>query len=255
MYASDHEFKWALHAQKSGDTEDAERYLRRYCRELEALRPYDEMVFGKFRLCGGIKPNPVTVEMPISWIVLAREGTRMLLTSKFCLDWECYDGYCVTYAPDAQTTWETSTIRRELNKDFFGQAFSEEEKKLILTTEVRTEDNPAYRTKGGNVTYDKVFLLSREEVIRYFGENSRNRCEARADLMMADESYPEKGTIILERQPHFWWLRSPGETPCKAACVDPGGWLDLEGLAVDADEIGIRPAIWIDWGELKKERE
>ncbi|MBR4965906.1 MAG: hypothetical protein IKY53_05365, partial [Lachnospiraceae bacterium] len=57
--------------------------------------------------------------------------------------------------------WETSKIREWLNRDFFREAFTKEEQKKILISEVVTPIS----TFTDQVTYDRVFLPSVEEVI------------------------------------------------------------------------------------------
>lgn len=77
-------------------------------------------------------------------------------------------------------TWETSTARAWLNQYFYEHAFSEEEKKYIVESRVKTENtkkpvNPEETTSqsstkytyGGNITYDFIFLPSYEEAKEY----------------------------------------------------------------------------------------
>ena len=66
-----------------------------------------------------------------------------------------------------ESSWENSSIRSLLNNEFLYMGFSEKERKLILNREIITEDNSQYGTEGGNVTYDKIFLLSLEEAGKY----------------------------------------------------------------------------------------
>lgn len=61
-------------------------------------------------------------------------------------------------------TWEKSTLRTWLNKNFMNLAFSEEEQAAINQTEMRNKDNIKLGTKGGNKTFDRIFLLSQSQV-------------------------------------------------------------------------------------------
>ena len=59
-------------------------------------------------------------------------------------------------------------MRKYLNRDFY-QSFSEFDRGEDL--KAVTKDN--YSTNGGNPAADKVFLLSIEEVIKYFGDSGQ----------------------------------------------------------------------------------
>ena len=72
---------------------------------------------------------------PIEWLVLDVQGDKALLLSKYGLDAKPYN---TTYA---DVTWETCTLRKWLNDDFLKTAFSEDEQKAILTTEVDNSAN------------------------------------------------------------------------------------------------------------------
>ena len=63
------------------------------------------------------------------------------------------------------TTWETCSLRKWLNKDFYDSSFTLEEKALIVESKIINNDNPWYGTKGGRDAVDKLFLLSVEEVV------------------------------------------------------------------------------------------
>ena len=82
-------------------------------------------------------------------------------------------------------TWETCTLRKWLNEDFYNE-FTDEDKALIVDTNVINDGNEKYETEGGNDTLDKVFLLSYDEVFYYLN----------------DDNSSDLG--------NYWWLRSPG---------------------------------------------
>ena len=68
------------------------------------------------------------------------------------------------------TTWEQCNLRKYLNNDFYGK-FSEKEKARIIKTKITDRNNPWYDVKCGKPTFDNVFLLSYDDVIRYFGDS------------------------------------------------------------------------------------
>ncbi len=152
---------------------------------------------------------------PIRWIVVKKEKNRTLLLSA---DGICRRPYNKQYI---DVTWETCTLREWLNGDFYSDAFTEEEKKRILLTEVRNEDNPRWNTPGGNDTEDRVFLLSLREAEEWL-------------------------TQIERRNGAWWWLRSPGYRPNFAADVSYGGDFYDDGRLVTISDYAVCPALWID---------
>ncbi|MCR5521152.1 MAG: DUF6273 domain-containing protein [Lachnospiraceae bacterium] len=44
----------------------------------------------------------------------------------------------------------------------------------------------------------------------------------------------------------YWWLRSPGYRAIDAVCVDDRGYVYTHGYYVDFDDIGVRPALYIN---------
>ena len=69
------------------------------------------------------------------------------------------------------TTWEQGDIRRWLNGEFYNR-FSATEKSRINLTTVTNPGNPQSGEYSGADTNDYVFLLSFEEVKKYFADNS-----------------------------------------------------------------------------------
>lgn len=103
------------------------------------------------------------------WIPLEVYDDRMLLI----LDY--YIGTKISYHEvDEPVTWETCSLRKYLNEEYYN-TFGPELRKYILETEVINNDNPAYGTSGGNTTRDKIFLLSSEEALRLFPSNSKRK--------------------------------------------------------------------------------
>ena len=169
---------------------------------------------------------------PIRWIVLKREEKKALLLSAYGLDLKPYN------EERKAVTWETCTLRKWLNGDFYTEAFTEEGKKRICLTEVRNEDNPRYKTPGGNDTEDRVFLLSLSEAEKYLPE----------DFLRERKPTPfakERGAYTW-RDTCWWWLRSPGYFPNLAAGVDCVGDIIVSGNFVYFNYYAVCPALWID---------
>ena len=99
---------------------------------------------------------------PIQWMVLARDGDRVLVISRYILD-------CVRYDEEyRRVTWETCTLRAWLNGEFLDSAFDADEQLLIPTTHVTADPNPDFAVDPGEDTEDKLFLLSIPEAEAYF---------------------------------------------------------------------------------------
>lgn len=203
------------------------------------------MTIGKWQIPGGTKPNPIRVMVALKWLVLEQKDDRVLLVAKDCIDWEFFDGSNTFFEPAKPITWEKSYLRKYLNGEFFEEAFSEEEKNAILTTSVKADNNSVHGTLGGYDTEDKIFLLSASEVMKYFVENN---LDPSAEIYLIDEIH---GEMELESFWHTWWTRTPGEEQNMMSVVDEIGQINLEGIDVDADEIGIRPAMWFDLAVFK----
>ena len=109
---------------------------------------------------------------PIEWLVLKEEEDRICVLSKFCLD-------CVPYSDGRKTAWRNSVARRWLNKEFLNNAFSPEEKKQIILSEVKTNrygwnSNPKFDNLlplDTSTVKDRVFLLSRSESCLFFNSD------------------------------------------------------------------------------------
>ena len=169
----------------------------------------------------------------IEWLVLAKEGTKILVISKEALDCKPYN---TSYT---DVTWETCTLRKWLNNDFINAAFSADERTMIPTVTVSADKNPDYSTNPGNATQDQVFLLSITEVNKYFSSDSARQCKP-TDYAVANGAWESDSGNC------WWWLRSPGLTQLLAASVYDDGDVTEFGRSVDHDDCAVRPALWID---------
>lgn len=140
---------------------------------------------------------------PIEWQVLEVRENKALLISKYGLD---YQQYNTEYT---NITWEDSTLRKWLNRDFLKDAFSITEQDCILITTVTADKNPEYDTDPGNATEDKIFILSVEEAYNYFPSDEDRCCEATTYAEMARTRRNGAGTRNPITTNFSWWLRSP----------------------------------------------
>ena len=141
-------------------------------------------------------------------------------------------------------TWETSELRGYLNGEFL-ERFSPEDQERIAVTTVANNDNPWFGTNGGNDTTDRVFLLSIEEAVRFFGDSGELNSPLDRFVIRGYSQYRMARTI--EGALAGWWLRSPGHIPMSAAFVRIDGGIIVPGAAVEDSMFNnhVRPALWL----------
>ncbi len=188
----------------------------------------DTFIFGSYYYSDNEKK-------PIEWLVLDKVGSKLFLLSKYALDIHCY------YEKLKSITWESSNIRSWLNNDFLFSAFNEDELKKIQTTKIKNHDYYPNNTNGGNLTYDKVFLLSEEDVLKYFKEPVERVCSG-TPYVVNKGGYTEDS--VLKGEKVYWWLRTIGFNSAVALNVDQEG--EIHSRSVSCDYYAIRPAIFID---------
>ena len=185
-------------------------------------------------------------ETPIEWLILARDGNKALLLSRYGIDTLSYN------AQSTSITWEKCTLRAWLNKYFINRAFTAAEQSAILVTNVDNSSSQGYiewNTSGGSNTQDKIFLLSYAEANKYLGvtyndSNTKSRVAptAYAILHRAWTSNDYKTTD--GEAAGYWWLRSPGYLQSSAAYVLNDG--SLCSSDVRAGRGSVRPALWVN---------
>lgn len=186
---------------------------------------------------------------PIEWLVLARDGDKALLISRYGLDAQPYN------KDHTSVTWETCTLRTWLNGTFYNKAFSSAEQAAILTTNVDNSKGQGYwSTEGGNNTQDKVFLLSYAEANKYFDvenwrnngakDNVRSRVAPTA-YAIAQGAGKNSSYKTADGIDAGWWrLRSPGVSQYDAAYVSTDGSLFYNDVNYDSGSV--RPALWVN---------
>ncbi|WP_031578008.1 protein kinase [Ruminobacter sp. RM87] len=109
--------------------------------------------------------NPYTHE-PIQWIVLdVEKDQKVLLLS-------CNAIACKNFNEGGSAcTWETSSLRKWLNSDFLRNSFSENEKKIILSSSLFNYDNP------DKENYISFIRKSHEESLKRLEESNANRID------------------------------------------------------------------------------
>ncbi len=189
----------------------------------------------------------------IKWNILKRSGNKMLVVADKCLEYMPYNqGW-------KSVTWETCTLRKWLNNEFYQSAFTAEERALICKTTTANEDNPKKGTPGGKATEDYVALLSYNELCSvynykpgFFGSgvprSGQGYYSAYAYNKMVRLTAPEYQEYINKDGKCWYWLRSPGNKPTKAIYVGEGllGVCDASVGGMDVHEkSGVKPIMWL----------
>jgi len=172
------------------------------------------------------------------WLVLAVENGRALLLAERCIKEYNYH-YTSTLIP---TTYEESVIRAELYR-FYNYTLNEAERARIATVTQKNLNNQNYGTNGGKDTSDPVFLLSLEEVVKYFGDSGNL---GKPNIPEIIDQFDSKRQARHHSNNNFtnWWLRSPGNDNRFAAYVHSTGGIVVFGQLVNRT-MGLRPALWI----------
>ncbi|MBE5778816.1 MAG: hypothetical protein E7331_05730 [Clostridiales bacterium] len=213
----------------AGDYEDSVSQ-RKSCQSslLQVASVGDHVFFGNYEQDN----NTENGQEPIEWLVLDKQGDRLLVISRYALDCQQYHNKWV------YTTWANCTLRKWLNRTFLNTAFSEKEQEHIPTVTVNVLRNPEFGTHPGNKSQDTIFLLNIQEVQLYFPETEARVCQPTAYAAAQGAWHHKNGAC-------WWWLRSPGYIPNRAAFIHYGGF-NYIGLDVTYENAAVRPALWID---------
>ena len=182
------------------------------------------------------------------WRVLDRQGSLGLVISEHVILWLPY------HDEPEEVTWATSSVRQELNWYFF-QSFHPNDRERIVETPITTANNPWFGTSGGETTVDRIFLLSIEETVHFFGDSgmlgSRTVPQDWRDINAwhVDDRYNINRQASSVGQTNvMWWLRSPGFYLTRVAAVSTIGLISVRGDMSPTVPAGVRPAMWVDFG-------
>jgi len=172
------------------------------------------------------------------WRVLDVQDDKVLLIAEEVLELRSYHE-----EETSNVTWRTCALRDYLNSEFY-KTFSARERKMITETRNRNTDNQWYGTDGGQITIDKVFLLSIEEVIKYFGDSGQLENRPNDPDWYINDQYNDERAAPYGNNDALWWLRSPGLNSISAASIGISGNVYLGGATYDTVR-GVRPALWL----------
>jgi len=208
---------------------------------------------------GFSKPSTAIVRIPTIAADIARGETRKLPFGGFTwrvLDLQDDRALVITegvieprpyHDKEARVTWETCALRAYLNGKFL-EKFSEQELAVIRETLNVNADNQWFGTYGGRDTTDMVFLLSLEEVVKYFGDSGQLENKNPDWPNWIDDEYNKERVATINTHTYTWWLRSPGDSASSAVLVFPRGEILVSGEDIRVDS-GVRPALWLNLSE------
>lgn len=177
----------------------------------------------------------------IVWQILkySKDGKSALVISRDVLFSRPYDENQERY-PD----WSSSSLRKYLNEDFYKNAFSKKERKLIKKVILKNKSFEGWDYSSFNVeiggyerkniitslaTKDRVFILSPDDAYKYF----KNDLERAAYYI---------NSINVSEQ---WWLRWMGG-PLATSCVDiRADECDGDDSMLNNEYVGVRPVMWV----------
>lgn len=181
---------------------------------------------------------------PIKWKVLQNDGSTLFVMADQGMDCKLFNDAWIS------VTWENCTLRNWLNSTFYSAAFSAEEQSAVVAQTVSTEDNPENEIEGGNDTFDKVYLLSTEEVTspaygfcEDYSTYSVSRRVQASDFANAMGAWTSPNKDY--RGNSCWLLRSPGGNPQDAAVVEENGHVQKNGYIYNEND-AIVPVLHID---------
>lgn len=235
----------------------------------------DYVSFGKYEQNGEDTDGPED----LIWKVVDIENGKCLLLSNYILKYDSFNetGQDITtdmmndVSSEYYYEWDKSSIRNWLNNDFYNNAFSSDEAKIIITASNKTlayeKLSKDVTVKNEIITEDKVFLLSLEEIEKIFepekqyGEGEKKTEPTVSTIAHYYKSVDEKDLKYFKTDLFCWILRDT-YYPFKEAFqahkvyyINKDGNLpsfDNEKLTVAASNhmMGIRPAIYVNEKEI-----
>jgi hypothetical protein len=185
------------------------------------------------------------------WRVLDIQDDKALLLTEDIIEMRPYN------ATREAITWEKCTLRHYLNDEFYN-GFSSQEQTRILPTRNVNKPNQWNGGNGGWDTTDRIFLLSIEEVARFFGNSGHLPAKNRPpeSHYAFDDEFNKERIANYSGKAWRWWLRSPGMNNTFAAFIGPYGSFYMGGYdarlvynfgsSVSCTVNGVRPALWLN---------
>ncbi|MBO4562389.1 MAG: hypothetical protein J5772_02120 [Clostridia bacterium] len=188
---------------------------------------------------------------PVEWIVLDKDGSKLMLITKDAVDALPYMRYDYE-RQNMNVTWSNSLLREWLNDTFLKTAFNEGESRMVQRTRLVTNDGGS----GTQVTVDKVYVLSTQEANKYFADDEARKCYATKYALGFGAYRSSIDNTCL------WWLRTPNTEDVEMVeivdesniryrvfCIGTAGQIIYAGHEI-LNTYGVRPVVWVDTDTL-----
>ena len=197
-------------------------------RQKQSAAAGDIVVFGRYEQDGNAENGPE----PVEWLVLEAGETELFLVSRYCLDCRPFHGENISIQ------WARCDLRKWMNTEMLQALFTEHELALVMETALKAGKHPRYTTSAGKDTTDRLFLLSFEDVERFFPELDDR-------LGFATPYAKSLGAYVNRRTgASGWWLRTTGHSPDDECRVSSEGHFVNYDVNYELDTV--RPAVKID---------
>ena len=187
---------------------------------------------------------------PIEWQILDLKNDKALIISRFGLDIQYYHSKW----GERTATWESCSLRKWLNDDFYNKAFSMNEKSAIALSSIdNSSSQGSNKDKAGPNTMDNVFLLSYKELFQFFPTYESRMCAPtnytiEMDKYGGDSYYHSSSEYRVDgRATVSWWLRTGNGRKADVVLLN-GEVSDMmrniytNGAPGDA----VRPVLWVN---------
>lgn len=237
-----------LAGDEAEDVSLAEAYLGK------DIRVGGKVEFGRYEQDGNLKNGPE----PIVWNVVKTHDDGYLLVSRYILDgmpWDDGSGDGSVLNLKTDITYEQCSMRAWIRDSFSVEAFTEEERSLIVPVSVKGDD--VLPEKNSRYATDCAFILREDEVKDYWGP--ADTIQSNNALPCAPTEYATWSGLAFETRPGLarysyedssytspWALRrrytDPNAKQAKIVTVDTVGKFSN---AVVTETLGFRPAIYV----------
>ena len=168
---------------------------------------------------------------PIQWIVLRRSDKEIQLISSAGIAVKPFND------DNASRSWEKSSLRAWLNREFWQAAFSEVlDEQIVLSSYRAKQVRDDKGVVAGEMLYDKVYILSQDEAEKLPLED--RRCCPTGDAFRRG-AYVTNGLGT-----GVWWTRTRDSKSKRVVAVDITGALTTSELD-NCEKVMVRPVITV----------
>ena len=221
-------------AAEEAPAEEPEQIVSDAAEEAPAKKPVVDCRVGDILVLGNWNGEPIRWQ-----VVEAKEDGSYVLLCVNGLEVKKYNDYL------KKRNWGNCSLRNWLNGDFYENAFSAEEKEMIVLSTLENVGNKNWGIPGSEPTEDHVYILSQEEVGRYFNIDPLNSARCKELICKPTEKAVADNARINKAGNCRWWLRNPGGAMSEALFVDGAGTVVRTGTSVNKADICVRPVICV----------